>query len=164
MLKWMKSYQGPIYTSRRHHEFTGTVGMPVEAMINDLKFDYFNSTAAWAVAYAIYIGVKKIRIFGCDFTYENAHDAEKGRACVEFWLGIASQRGIQISLPTTTSLMDACESRQDRFYGYDTVDIDLHTDEAGYTHIDFIEAANILTADQIEDKYDHSKHPSPLVK
>jgi hypothetical protein len=41
--------------------------------------------------------VKKISLFGMDFTYPNAHDAEKGRACVEFWLGIAAARGIELA-------------------------------------------------------------------
>jgi hypothetical protein len=36
-------------------------------------------------------------LFGIDFTYPNAHDAEKGRACVEFWLGIAAARGIKLA-------------------------------------------------------------------
>jgi hypothetical protein len=60
---------------------------------------YFNSTAAYAVAYAIHMGVKKISVFGMDFTYPNAHDAEKGRACVEFWLGIAPRAASSSQCP-----------------------------------------------------------------
>jgi hypothetical protein len=48
-------------------------------------------------------------MFGCDFTYPKAHDAEKGRGCVEYWLGFARARGIEILLPANTSLMDSCE-------------------------------------------------------
>jgi hypothetical protein len=40
---------------------------------------YFNSTAAYAVAYAVAIGVEQITLFGFDFTYPNAHQAEQGR-------------------------------------------------------------------------------------
>jgi hypothetical protein len=48
-------------------------------VINSCGIAYFNNTAAYAVAYAVHIGVKKITLFGCDYTYPNAHDAEKGR-------------------------------------------------------------------------------------
>jgi hypothetical protein len=125
MLPWLKAHPGPVYTSRTHPDYPGLVEMPIEAMINDLGFAYFNSTAAWAVAYAIYIGAGKITLFGFDFTYANAHHAEKGRACVEFWLGIAHGRGIKISVPRKSSLMDACNAQAERLYGYDTLDITL---------------------------------------
>jgi hypothetical protein len=80
-------------------------------VINSCGIAYFNNTAAYAVAYAVHIGVKKISMYGCDYTYPNAHDAEKGRACTEFHLGIAKARGIRIGLTDKTSLMDAMSRR-----------------------------------------------------
>lgn len=162
MLGWLKDYKGLAYTSRPHKDYPALKALPIEDMLNNLGFDYFNSTAAWAVAYAIHIGVKKIRLFGCDYTYANAHDAEKGRACLEFWLGFAAARGIKISLPKTTSLMDACETRADRLYGYDTVHIGFTFSE-GKISLDFSERETLPTAEEIEARYDHSKHPNKLV-
>jgi hypothetical protein len=95
MLRWMRRTPARSYTSRAHPDYPGLVEFPLEDVINDLGFAYLNNTAAYAVAYAIHIGVKKISLYGCDFTYPNAHDAEKGRACVEYWLGFAKARGIQ---------------------------------------------------------------------
>ena len=51
---------------------------------------------AYAVALAIHEGATKISCFGMDFTYPDVHDAEKGRACVEFWMGVAAARGIAL--------------------------------------------------------------------
>jgi hypothetical protein len=161
MLEWMKTTKTPIYTSRPHPDYPSLVGYPIEAVLRSVRFEYFNSTAAWAVAYAIHIGVKTIRLFGCDFTSANAHDSEKGRGCVEFWMGFAAGKGVSISLPRTTSLMDACNKREERIYGYDTVNVERITTDAGIK-LAFSERETLPTAEEIETAYDHKAHPNPL--
>lgn len=163
MLQWMKTHPGPIYTSRTHPDYPGLVAYPLEDVINHLGHAYFNSTAAYAMAYAVHIGVEKITVFGNDFTYANAHDAEKGRACVEFWMGQAAARGIKLSIPHVSSLMDACNTPAERLYGYDTVDVALKPRGDRMT-VRFKEKTGPLpTAAEIEHRYDHERHPSPLV-
>jgi hypothetical protein len=93
--------------------------------------------------------VKKLSLFGMDFTYPNAHDAEKGRACVEFWLGIAVAQGIELAMPKTTSLMDACGAFADRFYGYDGVDLAISRRD-GRIAVDMTDRAALPTAEEIE--------------
>lgn len=163
MLRWLRTTTTPVMTSRSHPDYSALVEFPLEDVINDLTYDYFNSTAAYAVAYAIHIGVEKITLFGCDYTYPNAHDAEKGRGCVEFWLGQAAARGIQISLPKTTTLMDAIYGRQDRLYGYDTRAVTFTTDPDGHVSVHYQEIETLPTAEEIEARYDHSAHPNALV-
>lgn len=164
MLDWLKSHPGPIYTSRLHPDYPGLVEFPLEAVINSCGVPYFNSTAAYAVALAIHEGAEVISLFGCDYTYPNAHHAEKGRACVEFWLGVATARGIEVRLAGQTSLMDAIEGRQ--LYGYGAMgsrDVTIADDGEGGAKVSFEERATLPTAAEIEAAYDHSKHPSPLV-
>ncbi len=163
MLEWMKTSKTPIITSRVHAEYPALVEFPLEDVLNEVKYDYFNSTAAYAVAYAIFLGVKKISCFGMDYTYPNAHDAEKGRACVEFWLGMAAERGIKIVIPQKSSLMDAIYTQQERFYGYDTMKIDAFHD-GEKIKIEFTEVKDLPTAEEIEKKYCHKKHPNALVE
>lgn len=163
MLKWMKTHPGPIVTSRAHPDYPGLVEFPLEAVINDLGFAYLNNTAAYALAYAIHLGVKKISLFGCDFTYPNAHDAEKGRACVEFWLGFAKARGIEIATAQTSSLIDACVPWDEKLYGYDTVKVSVRKDGDVYA-VDFVERETLPTAAEIEARYDHSAHPNELME
>jgi hypothetical protein len=164
MLEWMRVHPGPIYTSRAHPDYPGLVEFPLQDVINSCGVAYLNNTAAYAVAYAVHIGVKQISCFGMDYTYANAHDAEKGRACTEFHLGIAKARGIKIGLTDKTSLMDACENEQDRLYGYDTLDVHLAGGGAGRIQVTFTPRDTLPDADSIEARYDHTKHPSPLVK
>lgn len=164
MLKWLRAHPGPVYTSRPHADYPGLVAYPLEDVLNSCGMAYFNSTAAYAVAYAVHIGVKKIGLFGFDFTYANSHLAEKGRACVEFHLGIAKARGIEIGFPESTSLMDACAPDHERIYGYDTLDLEFEGGGAGPARVRFTPKEIAPSADEIERRYDHSRHPNPLVK
>ena len=156
MLKWIKTSKVPVVTSRSHPDYPPLVDFPLEDVLNNLGHDYFNSTAAYAVAYAIWLGVEKISLFGCDYTYPDAHDAEKGRACVEFWLGQAHARGIKIHLPKNTTLMDANTSRAARLYGYDTLDVQFDVSADGALKLAFEPRATLPTAAEIERNYDHS--------
>jgi SAM-dependent methyltransferase len=165
MLPWLRRHPGPVYTSRPHPDYPGLVAYPLEEVVRDTGYAYMNSTAAHAVAFAVYLRVKKITLFGMDFTYEHSHHAEKGRACVEFWLGIAAARGIQISIPQKSSLMDGCEPPRERLYGYDTVDVKIARDSDGRHAVSFTERDGPLpSAEEIEKRYDHTLHPNPLIK
>jgi hypothetical protein len=165
MLSWLRTHPGPIYTSVPHPDYPGTIAYPLQDVMNALgppALGYFNSTAAYAVAYAVAIGVQQITLFGFDFTYANSHQAEQGRGCVEFYLGLAHARGIRIGLPDSTTLMDACTTREARFYGYDGMAVAAEHDDAGQVALTFT-PRDLPTAAEIEARYDHSKHPNPLV-
>jgi len=163
MLDWMRVHPGPIYTSRAHPDFPGLVEFPLEAVINSCGWSYFNSTAAYAVAYAAYIGVEQLSLFGFDFTYSDSHKAEKGRACVEFHLGIAVSRGMKIGFPGNTSLLDSNAPFNERVYGYDTVDLDFQGDGDGPIKVVMTPHDRVPEAAEIEARYDHSKHPNRIV-
>jgi len=137
------------------------VEFPLEDVLNHFGHDYFNNTAAYAVAFAMHVGATKISLFGIDYTYPNAHDAEKGRACVEFWLGQAHARGIKLNLPKTTTLMDAMYPRASRLYGYDTLNIGFNIQEDGSLKLDMVPRKTLPTAEEIEKNYDHS---APIAK
>ncbi len=163
MLEWMKKSNIPIITSRPHPDYPATIAFPLVQILNEFDTGYFNSTVAYAVAYAIWIGAEKISLFGVDFTYPDAHDAEKGRACVEYWLGMAVERGIKIVIPKKSTLLDALHTQAERFYGYDTVELAISQNENGKIEIGFTEIKELPTAEQIESNYDHGKHPNALM-
>lgn len=169
MVRWLKSHPGPVYTSIVREGYPGLVPFPLQDVLNasgeqNGGAPYFNSTAAYAVAFAIHIGVKRISLFGLDYTLPNSHHAEQGRACVEFWLGIAAARGIEITIPDTSSLMDACATDRDRLYGYDCADVSLINQEDGSVKVEIIERSDVPTAEEIEARYDHSQPANPLMR
>jgi hypothetical protein len=164
MLAWMRKHPGPIVTSRPHPDYPGLVPFPLQDLLNLEPYGYFNSTAAYAVAYAVWHPeVTKISLFGFDFTYPNAHHAEKGRACVEFWLGIAAARRMEIAMPRNTSLMDALVPPAERFYGYDTVDVQIDRGADGI-RVELAPRDALPTAQEMEARYDHNVHPNRLVE
>ena len=156
MLPWLKTSKVPVVTSRAHPDYPALVEYPLEDVLNHFGHEYFNSTAAYAVAFAIHIGAVQISIFGFDVTYPNRNDAEKGRGCVEYWMGQAHARGIKLLMPKITSLMDACHSRAERLYGYDCVNVDFRMQPDGSVKLDFNEREKLPTAEELEKFYDHS--------
>lgn len=166
MVAWLKRHPGPIYTSIVRPGYPGLVAFPLEDVLNagldNAGAPYFNNTVAYAIAYAVFIGVKRISLFGIDFTRPNAHHAEQGRACCEYWLGVATSRGIEITVPDSSTLLDACAPPAERLYGYDGVEVSFHP-ENGRLKVKMTEKA-LPTAAEIEDRYDHSKHPNRLMQ
>lgn len=166
MVDWLKSHPGPIYTSVVRGGYPGLVAFPLADVLN-ARLDsngtpYFNSTAAYAIAFAIHIGVTRISLFGIDYTLPNAHSAERGRACCEFWLGIAAARGIEITVPEQSSLLDACAPERELLYGYDCVDV-LMSNDGNAVSISYVERADMPSAEDVERRYDHSQHPNRLM-
>lgn len=77
---------------------------------------YLNNGVAQAIGYAMWKGVKRLEIYGADFSYPNRDYAESGRACVESWTTLAAVRGMEIALSSNTSLMDMVKDQG--IYGY----------------------------------------------
>lgn len=116
---WMKTHQKPIYTSVDYPEFPTSVPYPLDKVVNALHNpEYYNSTVAYAVALAIAEKYDKIKLYGCDFSYENSHRSEAGRGCVEFLMGIAHARGIAIQVALTSTLLDQDVPKDRKLYGY----------------------------------------------
>lgn len=161
MLQFLKSSKVPVMTSRAHPDYPALIEFPFEEVANALGEVYFNNTVAYAVAYAIYRGVERISLFGCDYTYTNKGKGEAGRACVEYWLGFAAARGIAISTNPQTPLLDSHKVTSDDdvyAYGYDTLKIG-YSDDNGRMKFSFTPRATLPTADQIEKAYDHGRPP-----
>jgi hypothetical protein len=163
MVEWLKGYSGEVYTSRKRPGYPGLIDYPLEEVVNWGGFAYFNSTAAYAIAMAGYLGVKKLTLFGLDYTLPNMHAGERGRACCEFWLGILAAKGVQIIIPETSSLMDACAPETELLYGYDCADVRMIDLEDGSIQMQIDDSGAVPTAEEIERRYDHTRHVNRLI-
>lgn len=130
--EWMTRHDKPIITSTAYDEFPTSERFPLEPVLQDLKTPYFNSTVAYALALAIHEGFAKISLYGCDFTYPDVERAEAGRGCVEYWMGRAVERDIQLGIGQSTSLMDMIVPNGIKFYGY-VEPVDYRITEDGVT-------------------------------
>jgi hypothetical protein len=165
MLAWLKTTKTPVFTSRPHPDYPSLLPYPLEDVTRSAGYAYFNNTAAYAVAYAVHIGVKRLTVMGCDFTYPNAHHAEQGRGCVEFWLGMGAARGMQIQIPRVSSLMDGCVPEDQKLYGYDTLEVLFSKDAKGKLSVKTKPRTTPLpSAEDVEHRYDHNRHSSPQLR
>ena len=121
----------PIITPTKCRGIPCSVRYPIEFVVETVKeWREFYNTAAYMIAYAIAIGVKRIDLFGCDFDYDREDQfihvkrgdriekyskiGETGKSAMTFWLGIAIGRGIAVNNLFGTLL----NSGGGVFYGY----------------------------------------------
>ncbi|PLW98839.1 MAG: hypothetical protein C0591_03620, partial [Marinilabiliales bacterium] len=64
MVAWLEKSKTPVMTSRAYDKAPCLVEFPLQEVLQNLQFPYFNSTTAYAVAYAIHCQASKISLFG----------------------------------------------------------------------------------------------------
>lgn len=96
----------PFYTSWPHPFYSNHVVFPFDKIVQGFGVHYINGSVSAALALAMSEGFTDIGLFGCDFSYPNAHVSESGRGCVEFWIGMGTQRGIRFVIAATSTLLD----------------------------------------------------------
>lgn len=149
MLKKFRKPEGPpIITSRRLERYPRAVEFPLQETLQYYNTNgYFNSTVAYALALAPIMGADTIGLYGADFTYPQRAKAEKGRACVEWWLGLIMNMGLRLIIPKNSSLMDLAEGQP--FYGYDAYDVEKQADGTLKKN-----PVDLPTAEEIEKRYE----------
>jgi len=119
MAKLLQEHEGPIYTCELDDRCPGLVEYPIDEVLAGCGCHYLNNTVSYAVAFALWNKVGKIKLFGVDFGYKgNLYFAESGRASVEFWLSKAMFSGIQVEVASTSFLLDTAIPPEEKLYGY----------------------------------------------
>jgi hypothetical protein len=119
MREVLKRHPGPVYTCELDKRCPGLVEFPLADVVNAVGTWYINNTVAFAIAFAIAAKVKRMMVYGVDFSYKgNVHFAEAGRACCEFLLAKAIERGIEVGIAGSSGLMDTNVPPNEKLYGY----------------------------------------------
>ena len=108
----------PIFSCTLDKRCPDVVEYPLQDVLKKVGYAYLNNTVAYAIAYAIYVDVKELHLYGIDFTHKNISFAEAGRGCCEFWLAIAATKGIKLNIAHNSSLLDTNVPNDQKFYGY----------------------------------------------
>ena len=110
----------PIITSTCYDEFPMAFEYPFLAICDALDLKglnrYFYNTVPYMLAYALFIGVRRITLFGADYWHPNSPGREADLANCEWWLGYLAAKGVSLSLAPDTTLMRARQN--DPLYGY----------------------------------------------
>lgn len=102
----------------------GDIRYPIKRIIREFRINYFVNTVCYMLAYAIFNEAERIGIYGGD-TFLGATWQRESKG-IEFWLGIAHGRGIELRLPPKSELL---RSMQGRIYGRDGREILLTLSE-----------------------------------
>lgn len=119
---WYKPTHGrPVVTCRAMPHISCTFEYPLAEVLDFVGDNYFMNTAAYMIVFALMCGVKRIRCFGMDYNYSQASKMtayEAGRCSIEFWLGYARAKGVDVASAGSSTLMDVVDRLAHGIYGY----------------------------------------------
>jgi hypothetical protein len=93
----LKNKDVPFYTLDKWADLAGWKQFPLKEMQRAMpRGDYHCGSFDWMVAFAIYSGVKEIKLHGIGLCLE-AGEPISARACLEYWCGYAEGSGIKIT-------------------------------------------------------------------
>ena len=101
--EWMtKQTLFPIYMQKREPDIPCSVEFPKDAIMEEFG-NYFTNSISWEIALAIYEGFSTIYLYGVDMATDSEYAYE--RPSVEYFLGWAKGRGINIVVPEKSDLL-----------------------------------------------------------
>lgn len=160
MLEAIKRYKGPVITCRPLERYPTSVEFPLGKVIAEFGSCYFNHTVPYMLAYAGWLGVEELTLFGCDYSWPDRTMAEKGRACTEYWMGQLNARGITTKVEQDSTLLDAFEYKNNIYpiYGYnDGHEVKLEPEGEGKVRLTITKREALPDVAEVEKKYDHGE-------
>lgn len=116
-LQWLKSQTFPVYMQEKNDAVPGAIVFPYRKLIDIFGRNWFTSSVAWMMAYAL-IRMKEgdvIGLFGVDMAAAEEHHTAQ-RSGIYRFIEIARERGVEVTTPfesdlgQPTPLYGYCES------------------------------------------------------
>lgn len=117
----LKAHHKPIITSTAYlDEYGQSLPYPLAEVLRyaGIKRAYFHNSVPYVIAYAMMIGVQRLTLWGCDYTYPGLPIREDDRANCEYWVGVAEARGMSVLCPRNSTLLNSVQKQETWFYGY----------------------------------------------
>lgn len=139
--RWFDEVEEPFFTSTSRNP--NALDYPLEAVLSmPGARPYFNGSVSYVAAYAALIGVEELTIFGCDYLYggmgrmhpRQTETVARYMACMSFWLGVCSAKGMSVVVCPSSPLLDADLNVLEQFYGY-VVKPYIHPDKPKTTEL-----------------------------
>src|SRR5262245_34163466 len=126
---WLENQTTPIFMQQRYPEVPASIEYPKRRILQEFggSRPYFTNHVAWMIALAFTEGVTTLGLFGINYAIQSEYI--KQRACAEYWIGRAQERGIHIVIPEQCSLLRDPMP----LYGYDSHDEVTGLLKADYT-------------------------------
>ena len=78
--------------------------------------DWWHNSVAYIVAYAGFIGVRELRVWGADYHHHRSGRVEDGHPNVAYWTGVMERAGLTVKPVSASTLLGA--NQRDYIYGY----------------------------------------------
>ncbi|MFH1602728.1 MAG: hypothetical protein ABIH03_02350 [Pseudomonadota bacterium] len=115
----------PVVMQKKYAGIPRAVRYPIEAV--SAYFGgcrYFNSTVAYMLAFAIFLErFKRIMLAGVDYDIRIRHEFMYERPNLEFWIGWAFAKGIDVVFPDQSTIMTTAPGVRGLMYAYDQTEI-----------------------------------------
>lgn len=112
-VEWLKKLNIPLYMQDQRY-CPNAVTFPMEDMVKEFGGDFFTSSFAWMMAFAITKGATEIALYGIDMASRDEYILQ--RPGFYYFRHIANQRGIKVSAPNESDIMQS-----PGLYGYSDV-------------------------------------------
>lgn len=118
----LQRHDRPIITSKAYNPWPQAFEFPFVEVCRALRlqgFDrYFFNSVPYMLAYALYIGVKHVTIFGADYWHPSIGNAREGDIeNAHWWLGFLRARGVGLSITNNSTMMGVRNAGRP-LYGY----------------------------------------------
>ena len=113
-MKHLREKSIPAYFQDEIEGFDNAKKYPLDEIIKEFGTDYFGSGVDYIIALAIYEGATDIRLYGVCMMDKSEYAHQK--ASVEYWIGIARGRGIDVEVYGKHSVI--LKTRNGMVYGY----------------------------------------------
>lgn len=112
--EWLKQpHPFPILMLADHAEYPSVQAFPVDAVAGALGRDYFTSTIAYALTFALtQPDIAEIALYGIDLVHSTEYSDQ--RPCAEYWIGRAEAAGVKVTIHEHSALL-----KQRGRYGYE---------------------------------------------
>lgn len=109
-LKWLQESTIPVYMLDHYEDIPKSIKFPIEPIVKEFG-TYFTNSISYLIALAVYLRFDEIGIYGVDMATDSEYGTQ--RPSVEYFIGVAKGRGINVILPAEC---DLCKSMF--MYGY----------------------------------------------
>lgn len=112
-VKWLRAATFPIYMQEHNDLVPNARIFPMPTLVEQHGKNWFTSSIAWMIAFAIYSKVDEIAIFGVDMAADSELYSGQRDGCIRF-IEKAEEAGIKVSIP-----WESCLGHHRPLYGYD---------------------------------------------
>ena len=121
----LATHTKPIAIGAVYSEYPAAVEYPINAILDRCPgqvASFHHNSVPYLLAYALAIGVERVTLFGCDYSYPISSRREEGQAVAALWIGYLRGRGVSVGITESSSLLETHRLVDDPlfrpYYGY----------------------------------------------